>query len=106
MIPHLNVEQIVPRSACARGCSARLRRQAKDIPSKTHLQWENVHVEIRLHDRLVAVLSTAAFAEGTTQHAIPANSFTVTDWYKQSVYDRRTPRSARSWTFWSTSPER
>jgi sporulation protein YlmC with PRC-barrel domain len=35
----------------------------------------------------VAVIATAAFAEGTTQHAIPANSFTVTDWYKQSVYD-------------------
>jgi sporulation protein YlmC with PRC-barrel domain len=35
----------------------------------------------------VAVLSTAAFAEGTTQNMIPANSFTVADWYKQSVYD-------------------
>ena len=33
----------------------------------------------------IAVLSTAAFAEAGTQHAIPANSFTVTDWYKQSV---------------------
>jgi sporulation protein YlmC with PRC-barrel domain len=40
----------------------------------------------------VAVLSTAAFAEGTTQHAIPANSFTVADWYKQSVYD---PKDAK-----------
>ena len=40
----------------------------------------------------VAVLSTAAFAEGNTQHAIPANSFTVTDWYKQSVYD---PKDAK-----------
>ena len=36
---------------------------------------------------IVVVISTAAFAEGATQHAIPANSFTVTDWYKQSVYD-------------------
>ena len=35
----------------------------------------------------VAIVSTAAFAEGATQHAIPANSYTVTDWYKQSVYD-------------------
>ena len=40
----------------------------------------------------IAVLSTAAFAEGATQHAIPANSFTVTDWYKQSVYD---PKDAK-----------
>jgi sporulation protein YlmC with PRC-barrel domain len=40
----------------------------------------------------VAVLSTAAFAEGATQHAIPANSFTVADWYKQSVYD---PKDAK-----------
>ena len=35
----------------------------------------------------VALIGTAAFAEGATQHAIPANSYTVTDWYKQSVYD-------------------
>src|ERR1700732_3732541 len=40
----------------------------------------------------IAVISTAAFAEGATQHAIPANSFTVTDWYKQSVYD---PKDAK-----------
>ena len=40
----------------------------------------------------VAVLSTAAFAEGNTQLAIPANSYTVTDWYKQSVYD---PKDAK-----------
>jgi sporulation protein YlmC with PRC-barrel domain len=36
---------------------------------------------------VVALISTAAFAEGATQHAIPASSVTVTDWYKQSVYD-------------------
>jgi sporulation protein YlmC with PRC-barrel domain len=35
----------------------------------------------------VAVISSAAFAQCITQHAIPAGSFTVTDWYKQSVYD-------------------
>ena len=40
----------------------------------------------------IAVISTAAFAETGTQHAIPANSFTVTDWYKQSVYD---PKDAK-----------
>jgi len=40
----------------------------------------------------VTVIATAAFAEGTTQHAIPPNSFTVTDWYKQSVYD---PKDAK-----------
>ena len=40
----------------------------------------------------VAVISTAAFAQGTTHHTIPANSFTVTDWYKQTVYD---PKDAK-----------
>jgi sporulation protein YlmC with PRC-barrel domain len=35
----------------------------------------------------IAVISTAALAEGATQHTIPSNSFTMTDWYKQSVYD-------------------
>ena len=40
----------------------------------------------------IAAISTAALAEGATQHAIPANSVTVTDWYKQSVYD---PKDAK-----------
>jgi len=35
---------------------------------------------------------SAVFAEGATQRTIPANSFTVTDWYKQSVYD---PKDAK-----------
>jgi sporulation protein YlmC with PRC-barrel domain len=34
-----------------------------------------------------ALISTAAFAEGNMHRAIPANSVTVTDWYKQNVYD-------------------
>jgi sporulation protein YlmC with PRC-barrel domain len=41
---------------------------------------------------VIAVISTVAFAEGTTQRTIPANSYTVTDWYKQSVYD---PKDAK-----------
>src|ERR1700720_4986757 len=41
---------------------------------------------------VIAVISTAAFAEGATQRTIPANSYTVTDWYKQSVYD---PKDAK-----------
>ena len=34
-------------------------------------------------------ISTAAFAQSAAEmnHAIPANSATVADWYKQSVYD-------------------
>jgi sporulation protein YlmC with PRC-barrel domain len=40
----------------------------------------------------VAIVSTSAFAQGATQRTIPANSFTVTDWYKQSVYD---PKDAK-----------
>ena len=42
----------------------------------------------------VVVISTAAFAQsGAMIHrTIPANSFTVTDWYKQSVYD---PKDAK-----------
>jgi len=40
----------------------------------------------------VTLISTAAFAEGATQQTIPPNSFTVTDWYKQSVYD---PKDAK-----------
>jgi sporulation protein YlmC with PRC-barrel domain len=41
---------------------------------------------------VIAVIGTAAFAEGAVQRSIPANSFTVTDWYKQSVYD---PKDAK-----------
>ena len=41
---------------------------------------------------VIAVITTIAFAEGTTQRTIPANSYTVTDWYKQSVYD---PKEAK-----------
>ena len=42
----------------------------------------------------VVVISTAAFAQsGAMIHrTIPTNSFTVTDWYKQSVYD---PKDAK-----------
>ena len=37
---------------------------------------------------LLVVISTAAIAQtATVNHSIPSNSFTVTDWYKQSVYD-------------------
>jgi sporulation protein YlmC with PRC-barrel domain len=41
---------------------------------------------------VIAVIGTAAFAEGAVQRTIPANSFTVTDWYKQTVYD---PKDAK-----------
>ena len=41
---------------------------------------------------VIAVINTVALAEGTTQRTIPANSYTVTDWYKQSVYD---PKDAK-----------
>jgi sporulation protein YlmC with PRC-barrel domain len=42
----------------------------------------------------VVLVSSAAIAQSsaTLHHAIPANSFTVTDWYKQSVYD---PKDAK-----------
>jgi sporulation protein YlmC with PRC-barrel domain len=38
---------------------------------------------------VTAAISTAAFAQSAAKinHAIPANSATVTNWYKQSVYD-------------------
>jgi sporulation protein YlmC with PRC-barrel domain len=37
---------------------------------------------------LLIVISTAAIAQtATVSRSIPGNSFTVTDWYKQSVYD-------------------
>ena len=37
---------------------------------------------------VTAAISTAAFAQSAKiNHAIPANSATVTNWYKQSVYD-------------------
>jgi sporulation protein YlmC with PRC-barrel domain len=65
--------------------------------AKTHLQRHTFNgrtfmLKLACTTAFVAVLSTAAFAEGTTQHAIPANSFTVADWYKQSVYD---PKDAK-----------
>lgn len=32
--------------------------------------------------------TTAAFAEGALMSSVPSSSFTVTDWYKQDVYDQ------------------
>ena len=32
--------------------------------------------------------STAAFAEGAMMNSVPNSSLTVTDWYKQDVYDQ------------------
>lgn len=32
--------------------------------------------------------TTAAFAEGAIMSSVPSSSFTVTDWYKQDVYDQ------------------
>jgi sporulation protein YlmC with PRC-barrel domain len=62
--------------------------QAKNTPS----MGERSMLKLTCTTAFIAVISTAAFAEGGTQHAIPANSFTVTDWYKQSVYD---PKDAK-----------
>ena len=36
---------------------------------------------------LLAVLAAPAFADNTMLRQMPSNSVTVTDWYKQSVYD-------------------
>jgi sporulation protein YlmC with PRC-barrel domain len=33
------------------------------------------------------VISTAAFAQGTMMSSVPSSSKTVSDWYKQDVYD-------------------
>lgn len=42
---------------------------------------------------LIVITATAAMAQSAAlEHAVPANSFTVTDWYKQSVYD---PKDAK-----------
>jgi sporulation protein YlmC with PRC-barrel domain len=35
----------------------------------------------------LAVATTTAFAAGEVMTSVPAQSVTVTDWYKQSVYD-------------------
>jgi sporulation protein YlmC with PRC-barrel domain len=32
--------------------------------------------------------TTAAFAEGAIMNSVPSSSLTVTDWYKQDVYDQ------------------
>jgi sporulation protein YlmC with PRC-barrel domain len=38
---------------------------------------------------MLALMSTASFAQGSEQiqSTVPANAVTVTDWYKQNVYD-------------------
>ena len=38
---------------------------------------------------MLALMSTASFAQGSAQiqSTIPASALTVTDWYKQNVYD-------------------
>ena len=43
---------------------------------------------------VILVVSSAAFAQPIAEvnHGIPTNSVTVTDWYKQSVYD---PKDAK-----------
>ncbi len=59
---------------------------------------------------LIALVATCASAQAQQQgggsgaqimSSIPTNSETITHWYKQSVYDRRTTRLARSWTYYS-----
>ena len=45
---------------------------------------------MKLHYAIMAgalIISTAAFAEGAIMSSVPTTSKTVTDWYKQDVYD-------------------
>ena len=54
------------------------------------------------------MLSGIAFAQAPQiMSSVPAQSVTkLTDWYKQSVYDPRTAKSARSWTCFSPQMEK
>jgi sporulation protein YlmC with PRC-barrel domain len=68
------------------------RRGLKPAKQKHTFNGRTFMLRLACTTAFIAVISTAAFAEGGTQHTIPANSFTVTDWYKQSVYD---PKDAK-----------
>jgi sporulation protein YlmC with PRC-barrel domain len=85
---HVDAEQIVPRGACDRGSSARLKRVRK----RHTFNGRTFMLKLACTTAFIAIISTAAFAAGATQNMVPANSFTVTDWYKQSVYD---PKDAK-----------
>ena len=56
----------------------------------------------------VLIASTAALAQQQQSGqeglmtSIPANSQTVTDWYKQNVYDQKDEKLGEIWIFWST----
>jgi sporulation protein YlmC with PRC-barrel domain len=64
------------------------RQKQIDIDRRTHV------LKIACATALVAVFATGAFAqpEAAIHRTIPANSYTVTDWYKQNVYD---PKDAK-----------
>ena len=50
----------------------------------------NNHAEILSIAAMLALTSTASLAQAAQiQSAIPANAVTVTDWYKQNVYDSK-----------------
>jgi hypothetical protein len=44
------------------------------------------------------------FPSAAMSSSLPHEAMTVTDWYKQNVYDPNAIRSEKSWTFSSTSP--
>jgi PRC-barrel domain protein len=52
------------------------------------LKGSNTMLKIVSVVAMLALMSTASLAQGAQiQSTIPANAFTVTDWYKQNVYD-------------------
>jgi len=61
----------------------------------------------------VALLSVPAYAAqdamppaAKVETAVPANAVTVTDWYKQDVYDPNDKKMGQIKDCWSTSPAR
>jgi hypothetical protein len=48
----------------------------------------------------------ASAAKADVMTTVPSSSLTVTDWYKQDVYDQSNTKSDRSWTRWSVRTDK
>ena len=69
------------------------------------------NVQTRYRHRALLACSMPAFAandypSAKMQTALPSEAMTVTDWYKQNVYDPNENKIGISKMFWSISPER
>jgi hypothetical protein len=88
-------------------------RSASRFPKRNDLPKEKLMLKYVVTAAAVALLSVPAYAAqdamppaAKVETAVPANAVTVTDWYKQDVYDPNDKKMGQIKDCWSTSPAR